>query len=703
MILGGALASAASGGFSGRGALVGIGLNIYAVNNFSGPAAQAHRSLRALANEYRRTMTENLRAARNTFGAMAMAGAMVSRGFVGAYRNFAQFEYTMKGTQIVARLSAAEYDSMSKEALRLGETTMFRASAISEQMRQMAKAGQDYNQIMNNIRAVVAGAGASMENMETVTRVMIATMSQFEIPAQGAMHTMDRLTAAALGSRSTIESLGEGLKMAAADFHTLNIPLEHALGTLMQMANFGIDNTMAGTAVGNMLRYLTKAIGTMATGRQKQALDMLGLSREDFVDAEGNLRNIADIFEMLNRQTRTMSTTDMHTAYEALFGIRGKRAAMPLTMDPSQLRRHIETVNDQGIAVRNLNQMMDTHEGRIQMLISAWDTFQTKFGEAISPLMGVLTQTLRGLTRLMSWFSEGGGVFKEVAKWVFSGVAGLLLWKTAVWAIKAAFAGLSIAFVSNRVSHANMNKAMHTMWDTLKAKVFGYNAALKTVITSQELARKATMSRMQGSIFYDKSGRAQIRRGHTIIDPATGRRYGGKRGGFAPDALLTSLGMNRTKPAFVPRSRGTLPGGAGGRAAAAGLGRLGMGVALTKIAGVLTGPLGLALLVIPSVVTLLNRSLRKNAEATDANTRQLGVIETKRNRLYDPEFFELSEVISRNVESRLLSHYMKTGEANPNIAARARDANIIINLDGRRVHEDRITTEGTKVLNYMGY
>ena len=703
MLLGGAMAAAASGGgYSGRGALVGIGLNIYAVNNFSGPAAQAHKSLRALQNEYRRTLTENLRTARNTYGAMAAAGGFMVRGLAGAYRSFADFEYTMKGTQIVARLTAEQYKSLSSESLRLGETTMFRASGIAEQMRQMSKTGMSYEQVLNNIRAVVAGAGASMENMDTITRVMIATMSQFQIPAEGAMHTMDRLTAAALGSRATIESLGEGLKMSAADFYALNIPLEHALGTLMQMANFGIDNTMAGTAIGNMLRYLTKGIGPMHTGRQAQALEMLGFAPEDFRTAQGGMRDLVEIFTMLNKRIEEIPDLDKHAAYEALFGIRGKRGAMPLSIDPSQLRKNIETVaQSMGIAQNNLGKMMDSHKGGIDMLISAWDSFRIKFGEAISPIMGLLTQTLRMLTRVMAFVAEGGGLFKEIAKWVFSGVAGLLIWKTAVWAVKAAFAGLSLGFVSHRVTHKNMNEALHTMWDTLRAKVRGYNADLKMVVASQEILRQRTNAQFASSVAYNRSGRAYVKAGHNIIDPSTGKRF--KGGSILPLALLQSLGMGAHKksaadftPDFTPRSRGK---GIGPIARALGGGILG------RLAGFMMGPWGMSLILLPSLISLVNRSLRKNSDTIDENTAQLKTdLEVKQARMYDAEFFNVADIINRNVDRRMFEKFLETqGEAQEEKSRRMKPANVIISIDGRRIYEERLNAEGSEILNNLGY
>lgn len=701
-------------GISGKGAVVGIGLNIYAINNFSGPAAGVHKSLKALQSEFRRTLTENLRAARNTYGAMALAGGIVTRGLAQSYRSFAQFEYTMRGTQIVAKASARDYDMMSKEALRLGETTMFRSSAIAEQMRQMAKSGMDVTSIMNNIRAVVAGAGASMESLDHITRVMIATMSQFQIPSENAMHTIDRLTAAALNSRATIEALGEGLKMSAADFYALNIPLEQALATLMQMANFGIDATMAGTAIGNMLRYLTKGVGPMHTSRQAKALNLLGFAPEDFRTAEGGLKDLVTIFEMLNKKMDEVPDLDKHAGFEALFGIRGKRGATPLAIDPAQFAYNVQKVADSmGLATKNLGKMMDTHEGRIQMLISAWDTFKIQFGEALSPLFGLLTQVLRGATRFLSWISSAGGSkLKGIVSALISGGAALLIWKTGVWAVKSAFAGLAMLFVSNRVSHENMTKSMAMGWDFVLARVAGYKREMATIITMQNFmntmyTRQAGMALggLAGNIRRNVAGNAYVAAGRRVN--VGGNVYkGGQRlpsnymqshlKGLKPD-IGTHQAVSQSVGKASWFQNVAKKGGLG-----LSLGLAGRGV-LGKLVGFLTGPWGIALMTISTLIPILNRALNKNTSSQEENNNLIkSSIKIQRGKGYDTEFFNVKDLIEKNVEKRLLEHYIKTGQGDTETRMRARAAHFNINIDGKKVYEDTLSSKQTEELIKLG-
>ena len=701
-------------GLGSRGAVVGVGLNIYAVNNFSGPAAAAHKSLRALQNEFRRTMSENLRVARDTYGAMALAGGLVVRGMTSMYRSYADFQYVMKSTQIMSRASAEEYNDMYKEAVRLGESTMFRSTDIANSMREMGKAGLNAELITSTIRSAVAGAGATMESLDIATAAMIATMNQFQVPASGAMRVMDGMTAAALGSRTTIEGLREALKMSAADIHTLGIPLEHALAMFMQMGNFGIDNTMAGTAVGNMFRYLSTGVGAFQTGRQAKALGLLGLSPEDFKDSRGNLKDIVSIFSMIEQASNKLSSTEKQDAFVGLFGIRGRRGANPMVMELGKLREHIETVsNASGLAVENLGKMMDTPKGTIDQLISAWDTFRITIGEALSPLFNLLTQGLLGLTKIMSFMAGSkGGILKVIGKVVISTAAAFIIMKTAIWAVRAAVAGLSMMFVSNRISFKNMKESMAIGWDLVKVRAFGYNQELKKTITLQELLNKRSRQHAalaMSGIGYNKHGNPYMKAGHTLRTrggtiykpgkaiPKSTLNQGGYMITSTPSAARNATRAEKLKN-FSPRSRG-LAKGAGRRAAGGLMGRFALGGLLGKGLALLSGPWGIALMGISMLLPEVIRAIKGNTNSLDENRKKRD-IEIRKG--YDDRFFNIGDIMERQTQRALLDHYIRTGEGSRETREVFKDANFQVNIDGKKVFEDKITQPQLRAIKSLG-
>lgn len=67
------------------------------------------------------------------------------------------------------------------------------------------------------------------------------------------------------------------------------------IGTL---GNAGIQGSMAGTSIRNMADYLTQSI-TNPNFKGAKALAKLGLGKQDFVDANGDLQDFAVILERL--------------------------------------------------------------------------------------------------------------------------------------------------------------------------------------------------------------------------------------------------------------------------------------------------------------------------------------------------------------------------------------------------------------------
>lgn len=687
----------------GSNQVIGIGLNIYAVNNFSGPAAQAGLSLTKLQNEFRRTMYENLRVARNVFTGLALAGGFVSRAMFQNYKTFANFEYMMKGTQIAAGATENQYKSMSVEALKMGETTMFTADKIANSMREIAKAGMDYNQIMNITKASVAGAGASMEDLDTVSNVLISTMNQFQIPGKNAMYVMDQLTEAALGSKSNIQQLGEALKLSAADMSSMNIPLSESLGMLMTLHNYGLEASLAGTALSNSWRYFVKSLSPeFQTGRQKKAFAMLGLSTQDFTNAQGGIIDTMSAIRLLGAALKGKGDIEKHGILSGLFEVRGKRGMIPLINDMENLEVNIKKVaGSSGLAESNLKKMMDTSQGELYKLNAAWYTFKASFGAALKPLFSTLTLALTGIVKALSWIFNSGGFFGKIIPYLVSWGAGLLIIKTLSWTLKGIYAGYAMLFTSDRISFQNMKEAMATGWAQLIAVATAYQGVINGIAVTQNgmagmgiynTKGRAMMGGIpvgtkyqagpqgQGGVFYtskNKYGNISNRWAQGYKDKAG--IYGDKdkyyrKGSFAPDiygVARTSGGMKvgRTPVSNIPPKTGVLKG----------FGKFGS--VLGTIGGILGGPWGLAAMIaLPPAISWLTNKLGDNTDAIEANTESnklKGKIEHYKN--YDPNIFSMQNVLD------LVKELDKNKQSSTSTSmAGSKSATIIINTDGEQ-------------------
>ncbi len=686
--------SAAAGASSG--AVVSVGLDIYAVNNFSGPAAQAGMSLKQLQSEFRRTMYENLRVARNMYGGMAAAGAILTRGMHNLYRRFADFDYMMVGTQVVSRATEEQLGDLRNEALRLGETTMFYADDIANSMREMAKSGMEVDDIMNNIRASVAGAGASMEGLNVTTKAIISTLAQFQIPSEHAMDVMDKIAAAALGSKSTIGQLSDALKYSAADFYALGIPLETALGMLMTMHNFGIEASMAGTAMGNALRYMAKAQSQLRTGRQAAALDIFGLTEHDFQTPAGDFKEMVDVFGILAERIAELPTIRGQVAMEALFGIRGKRAAFPMAAATEQVARNIERVaNSAGMAQENLEKMMDTPHGDFLKMVSAWKTTAIALGSALEPAFRTMHQVLRGLGQAITWVTQAraGNVAAEIFKYIASGLALFTMINTVVFGIKAAAAGVMMMITSNRISFANMNRSMATGWAMLKQRAMGYKHVVDGItvshmrLASAQLVSTAGGMRMIGGhglvgtasrtgIGYTAHGRPYTR--YPMSDISTRRTYAANR--FIPFRMAPGMGGRGLGQGALQQ----MPAQHAKKGILGGLLK-GTGGALAKAGAFLMGWKGLvAFMLLGPAISGLTRIIRGNTRAVEENTRTQRDYASHPYRVlprYDEEFFNRSDLIER----LLAREQVRTELAGGTLDVKGKKVDVIFNVDGKNM------------------
>jgi TP901 family phage tail tape measure protein len=582
----------------GQGAVLGIGLNIYAVNNFSGPAAQAQASMKALQNEFTQTWTENLRTLRNFYTGLATASAFALKGMASWVTEGAKFDYTMKGVQVASESTSSEYITLSEEAVKLGKTYMFTSQEVAEAMKVMALAGYGAKDLSTGIDAMVAAAGASMEPLKESTDVITNVMSMYGIAGEQAMRVSDLMSKAAIGSKADLLTLGEAIAYAGATLTSLKIPLEESLAMLMIMHDVGIRGSMAGTSVKNMFDYLAKMTGQFKTGRQDKALVALGLTSNDFKDAQGNLKTTGELVKVLAQAALKQNTIGQKTLFQAMFGMRGERAAIKFIQDTDKINKNIKDLYNlpEGFALKNMGEMMNTTQGDILRMKAAWDAFKISFTHALVPILRPILWVFRQIASVIEWIGS-----TWLGGWLLAIVSGWLAIKTVMWACKAVLYGIMIAFTTQRVTFENMKTAQLMGWAQLRAAVLGYrNAIIGTNIAMGTATTVGGMTSAGIPYMMNKAGRAYYPAGTVIGGANVGGRMVSKsamaanRGG----GILGALGL------------GSLFGRSAATSAAAST--VTMGSAVSTI-------LGIASKVLPPLLLAfgLYEYMRSTANATD--------------------------------------------------------------------------------------
>ena len=446
-----------------------IGISLFLRDQFSGTAQGVRNSMRQMSNEAKRMQEQQLRMQRNLNATGAAIGIGVMNQMAKWIKTGSEFGYTMQYVSSIADQQGVSYDKLSEKAKQLGQNTMFTANDVASGMRFMAMAGQNTEQIYNNITSAVNLAGSTMTALGGkggAADILTNVMKGFDIEStlENSTRAADILTTATTSANVSLFDLGESLKYSTSTAKDLNLSLEETAAMVMAAGDAGIQGSMAGTAIENMLRYVVQAAGVFGTKKQALALDMIGLSGKDLKDAQGNLLPISQLLHKISAATQQaeIGGADMSAVYSKIFGVRGKREASLLLRNLGNFDEAIAKLvsRSTGSSAKVMSDMMGTLEGNILQMTSAWDVAKTGFTEALQPvlipLLKVLTTILKGITAMMS---------TKFGKFLTIVAAGFITIRTAGMAYRAVQAGI-------RLMNLQMGSTFAT---TANTTVSGYN------------------------------------------------------------------------------------------------------------------------------------------------------------------------------------------------------------------------------------
>lgn len=595
---------------------LGIGVSVYLRDLFSAPAARVNTSMRNLHRNALRMNSATLRSIQAQNMAIAGMGALALRGMGQAVRVGAEFGDTMTYVESITGKTTGSMDALKKKALDLGKTTMFTARDIASGMQFMAMTGQGRSTIQEQISAATDLAGATMSRLGGrggAADILTNIMKMFKIGPESSRRTADILTTITSSANVQLTELGDAIAYSGDTMTGLNIGLTETAAMIGIMGDAGIKGTMGGTALGNMFRFLTKAAGEFRTTRQSKAMELLGLNVGDFITAKGELKEVGTILKNLKKAADAQTTVGAQSMMEAIFNIRGKRASTQLI---DRLDRYEELVakikSGEMTAGEIMNKRMNSLQGNILKMTSAWEVLKVQFTETIKPIivpaLKVVTAIISGITNFLQ-IPILGNFF---GRWAL----GFVLIKTAAAALRVIISTFALIYKG----------AAAAFTSRVATTVAGYNAM--TAASNRYTASTMGGAMGGGMMPPGALASAYYRRGHT---GALGRTKGGTfyktmRGGGKRFVSHRVADRYYQMHGASMMARGSKFGrfmGMGGRTVGRGLlGRLGLGV-LGRLAGVLTGPIGMAVMIGIPLISSLISAVKGNTDATEENTENI--------------------------------------------------------------------------------
>jgi len=422
---------------------IGAGVTMYLRDQFTAPSVKIRKSAKDMESELRRVSSDLMRHQRNMYAGLAFGGALAIRGMSQMVRTGADFNYTMKGVGSIVEATTKQYADLKNMALETGQETIFTSKDVASGMRFMAMAGQKYVDIMSNITPAANLAAATMSELGGkggAADIMTNVMRGFNIEASRSTEVADKLTYTTLNANTNLFDLGEAMKYSAATAADLGYNLDTIAAGIAVLGNAGIQGSMAGTAIENMMRYMTIASGMFGSAKQSKALAMTGLSASDIRDSQGNVKDLFSILQKLKKETSSMGTGTLNDVLTKIFGVRGKRAGSTILRNLEQYEQMMMGIgNAAGYSQRKADEMMDTLQGDIFKIKNAWENFQIAFSDAIEPMV-------RGLLKIGTAIVKGIGWFLKTpfGKILSPLIGGLIVIRTVTWGIKSIIAGIGV-------------------------------------------------------------------------------------------------------------------------------------------------------------------------------------------------------------------------------------------------------------------
>ena len=593
--------------------LVEVGVAMVLKDRFSNEAGRISNSFRTMMNDMNTWNRGIQMSAANAFD----FGKELVGGMAKAYQYSAGVYDQVFLASKMSGANAAQQARLMQVAKEVNEVTPLTAKDIASGERYLAMAGNNVEQIEKMIGP--AAKLASIFSMPLgekggVADLMTNIMQTFNIPSQNATQVVDQLATAVTSANISLTDLAQSFQYSGAEFRNAKISMGDAAAAIGVLGNQGIQASSAGTALANMMRYLTLSV----TGQKKAGSTMLkslGIDPASLVDSQGNLLRLDKIITMLGDKLRGGRGIDVSSALFNIFGVRGTRAASALLQDywsgTNKLAELMDKVNSAKGTVESLTQeRLQTPAGIIEQFKSNWENFVVTVGSTLTQVFNPLLKFGSGLLKIINDIQEtwaGKFLVKVVAT---GALVGTLYqgFKFISGTIRMISTFQALATAETEGMAAGMTKT-NVQATILEGHLRNISAMMMRMTALQMAPGKFFALPMGGTV-------GKTKKGTVVARDSQGR--------FTSMSTLAGAGAGAAVGSTVTRTAGQQ---------VAKRGAIGFGARLlgSRLLGFLGGPLGLALSIgIPLLIEViggLTNSVDKNTEALNSDDNKASIQE----------------------------------------------------------------------------
>lgn len=387
------------------------------------------------------------------------------------HKTLEDFEYANASLAATMGKSRKEIKALTDNAKRLGESTSYSASQVSNLQLELAKLGFSESEILKMTESVLLFANATGSELSDAAALSGAALRAFNLDASEAGRVTSAMAVATTKSALDFSYIETAMSTVAPVAKSFGFSIEETLSLLGTLANSGFDASTAATATRNIILKLSDSSGELAKS--------LG----------GPIKSLDDLAPALKKLKA--EGIDLAKALE-LTDVRSVAAFNTFIDGSDKLVELRDAVTDAGDAMKAMaEEKMNTSRGSTALFVSALEGLILKFSFMLDVFKaGIDVATF--FVSSISWLIDTYNSLGVVAKTVLNTLGTYIIATRTLVALKIADGKTTIANFIVEKSHLAITKAQ-VLWTNAATLAMSAKATVLGVLTGKiALAKVAT-------------------------------------------------------------------------------------------------------------------------------------------------------------------------------------------------------------------
>ena len=317
------------------------------------------RQLAGLGAQTAATNASMMRLAGKAGGIAAVAGSLFAMVKIMQHATTVgkEFEQALANLKAISGATNNQLLGLDKRARELGMSTRYTASQVAFLQTEFARLGFTVEEIQNATKATLDLAAATDADLAQAALIAGQTVRAFGLDASETQRVTDTMAKSFTSSALTMDKFSDSMTYVGPVARSAGFSVEGTTATLGLLTNAGISGSIAGTSLRRIFLELSN--------ESSRLTKRLG----------GPVKNAHDLAIRLNQLNKEGITT---AEVKKLVGLRATSAFQILMRgaeDLEQLTLALEAAG--GAAERMAEIQLDTLEGKLIILNSAWEVFGT--------------------------------------------------------------------------------------------------------------------------------------------------------------------------------------------------------------------------------------------------------------------------------------------------------------------------------------